>query len=338
MHRAVGVMVCLLGMSQGTGAPSLGTTTLVGAGGTFPVPLYTRWFAEYEKIHPGWQMRYVAVGSGEGVHQVTTGGVDFGGTDSPMTDREIVEARVKVLHFPAALGAAVPAYNLPDLDKPLNFTGHILAGIFLGTIQKWNDPAIAAINPEATLPAAHIAVVHRLEASGTTYVWTDYLSKVDARWRHQIGRDTEVKWPKGVGFRGNGGVVEAVKRTPNSIGYCELAYALQSGLPYGLVRNAGGNFILASPESITAAADSLRMTRGDFRVSITNPAGRDAYPIASFTWLLVPANMESNKKPVMQEFLRWMLTSGQAFSEPLGYARLPEAAIRMELQAVERIQ
>jgi len=331
-------MVCLLGLSQAAELPSSSTTTLVGAGGTFPAPLYTRWFEEYEKIHPGWQMRYVAVGSGEGIHQVTTGAVDFGGTDSPMTDREISEARIKVLHFPSALGAAVPAYNLANLDKPLHFTGHILAGIFLGTIRRWNDPAIAAVNPEATLPSARIMVVHRLEASGTTYIWTDYLSKVDTRWKREVGRGTEVSWPVGVPARGNGGVAEAVKRTPNSIGYCEVAYALQSGLPYGLVRNAAGNFVRASPESITAAAEPVRTARGDFRVSITNPAGNNAYPISSFTWLLVPTNMESDKKPVMQEFLRWMLLTGQAFSEPLGYARLPEDTIRAELQAVEQIQ
>ncbi|HUJ95823.1 MAG TPA: phosphate ABC transporter substrate-binding protein PstS [Terriglobales bacterium] len=332
------VLVCLLILCARLWAGSSETTTLVGAGATFPALLYQRWFDEFEKIHPGWRLLYLAVGSGEGIHQVTTGSADFGASDVPLTDDEMSKAKVKIVLFPTMLGAAVPAYNVGDLDRPLNFTGSVLAGIFLGKIRRWNDPAIAAINPGVRLPAAGIVIVHRLDGSGTTYVWTDYLSKVSPVWKNQVGRDIEVKWPVGKAARGNRGVAETIKQTPYSIGYCELAYAQQERLSYGSVRNAAGNFVQASAESITAAADSMPPLSHSFRISITNPPGKDAYPISSFTWLLVPSTLQSEKKAILKEFLRWMLAEGQDFSEPLGYARLPEAAIRMELQAVEQIQ
>jgi len=338
MTRSLCTLICLLVTSISAWAPSASVTTLVGAGGTFPAPLYDRWFDEFEKIHPGWRLRYLAVGSGEGIHQVTTGAADFGASDVPLTEEEITKAKVKVLLFPTVLGAAVPAYNLPELDQPLRFTPHILAGIFLGTIRKWNDPAIAAANPGVPLPPSRIVVVHRLEGSGTTYVWTDYLSKVDALWRRRVGRGIEVPWPVGQAARGNGGVVELVKLTPHSLGYCELNYALQNRLPYGLVRNAAGNFVRAGAGSITAAADSKPPLSTDFRISITNAPGRDAYPISSFTWLLVPMNMDNEKKTILKEFLRWMLDEGQDFSQTMGYAPLPRSLAQMERQAVEEIQ
>ena len=302
------------------------------------MPVYTRWIDEYQKLHPNLQLRYLAVGSGEGIHQVTSGAVDFGGSDVPLTDEEVLASKVKVLSFPTCLGAVVPIYNLPDSEKPLNLSAQVLAGIFLGTIQKWDHPAIAAINPGVTLPSNEIVVVHRVEPSGTTYVWTDYLSKANLKWRTQVGKGVVVKWRTGVAARGNGGVAAAVKQTRYSIGYCELTYALQNALSYGLVQNAAGKFIRAGPKSVAAAGDAFRST-DDLRVSITNSGGSDAYPISTFTWLLVPTKPEGDKKRILKDLLRWLLTTGQNSGlESLGYARLPGAIVQKELEALEQIE
>jgi phosphate transport system substrate-binding protein len=312
---------------------------LIGVGGTFPLPVYTVWFEHYEMAHPGCRFRYLPSGSGVGVDQVSSGAADFGGTDAPMTDREIAAAKVKVLHFPSVLGAAVPIYNLPRVDQTLDFTPQILSGIFLGTIKKWNHPAILAANPGVALPEVEIVVVHRDRASGTTYIWTDYLSKVSLEWRNQVGKGTEINWPIGRGASGSGGMAETVARTPYSIGYTELTFALLNHVRYGRVRNAAGKFVKADLKSVTAAAAGAANTMpGDFRVSITNAPGADAYPISSFTWLLIPANLDGTKRPVLTGFLRWMLTTGQSTSvESLGYARVPESVVRRELRAIDHI-
>jgi phosphate transport system substrate-binding protein len=320
-----------------TCAESSSDTLLIGVGGTFPLPVYTVWFEHYEMAHPGCRFRYLPSGSGVGVDQVSSGAADFGGTDAPMTDREMAAAKVKVLHFPSVLGAAVPIYNLPGINKTLDFTPQVLSGIFLGTIKKWNHPAILAANPGVALPEVEIIVVHRDRASGTTYILTDYLSKVSPEWRNRVGKGTEVNWPVGRGASGSGGMAETVGRTPYSIGYTELTFALQNHVAYGRVRNAAGKFVKADLQSVTAAGAAGTMP-GDFRVSITNAPGKDAYPISSFTWLLIPANLNGTKRPVLTGFLRWMLTTGQSTSvESLGYARVPESVVRQELQAIDHI-
>lgn len=340
MNRVLACLSCLFALVVGTWGQSPSTTVLIGAGGTFAMPVYTRWFEDYQKLHPNLQLHYLGVGSGEGIHQVTSGGVDFGGSDLPMTDREMAAGKVKVLQFPTVLGAVVPVYNLPGLEKPLNFTPEVLAGIFLGTIRQWNHPTIAAINSGVTLPSNEIAVVHRLDPSGTTYVWTDYLSKANLKWRIQVGNAAEVKWRTGIATRGNGGVIEAVKSTTYSIGYCELTYALQNSVSYGLVQNAAGKFIRADSKSVAAAAaGAASRIPNDFRASITNAAGIDAYPISTFTWLLLPTKIEGGKKPILKELLGWMLTTGQDSPiESLGYARVPGVIVQKELDALEQIE
>jgi phosphate transport system substrate-binding protein len=268
------------------------------------------------------------------------GTVDFGGTDGPMTDEQLGQAKVKILHFPTVLGAVVPTYNIAGISQELKFTPAALAGIVLGTIKKWNDPGIAGANSGVTLPAADIVVIHRSDGSGTTYVWTDYLSKVSERWKSQVGTNTSVNWPVGLGGKGNEGVTGLVKQTPSSIGYVELVYAIQNKLGYGAVQNAAGTFVKADLASVTAAAaaSSANMP-DDFRVSITNPSGANAYPIASFTWLLVPAQIaDARKGQVIVEFLRWMLADGQPMAEPLSYAPLPKEVVAKEQQAIAQIR
>lgn len=312
---------------------------LNGAGASFPYPIYSKWFDEYHKRKPNLQINYQSVGSGAGIRQVLAGTVDFGATDGPMTDEQLRQAPFKVLHFPTVLGAAVPTYNLPGATAELNFTPEALAGIFLGTITKWNDAAIEKPNPGVRLPASDIVVVHRSDGSGTTFIWTDYLSKVSETWKTKVGRGTSVNWPVGLGGKGNEGVSALVKQTPNSIGYVELVYALQNKLAYGRVRNAAGTFVKADLASTTAAAAGAAQSMpDDFRVSITNAPGKNAYPIASFTWLLVPAQIKDPaKKTAVQDFLKWMATAGQAYAEPLGYARLPKEVSQKVVKAVAQI-
>jgi phosphate transport system substrate-binding protein len=311
-----------------------------GAGATFPYPIYSKWFDEYHKLHPDIQINYQSIGSGGGIRQVLAGTVDFGATDGPMSDEQLSQAKTRILHFPTVLGAVVPTYNIPGVSQELRFTPEVLAGIYLGRITKWNDAELARANPGVALPGDDIVVVHRSDGSGTTYVWTDYLSKVSEDWKTKVGKSTSVNWPVGLGGKGNEGVAGLVKQTPSSIGYVELIYAIQNKMPYGLVRNSSGSFIKAELASTTAAAaGAAKDMPDDFRVSITNAAGKTAYPIASFTWLLVPAKLENEaKRNVLKNYLHWMLTDGQKYAEPLAYARLPKEVVAKEMKAISEIK
>src|SRR5215467_8451372 len=283
-----------------------------GAGATFPAPIYTKWFDAYHKAFPTIQINYQPIGSGGGIKQVTENTVDFGATDGPMNDDQLKEYQTKhgspILHFPTVLGADVVTYNVPGVTQELNFTPEALAGIFLGKITKWNDPELTKANPGVNLPAKNMVVVHRSDGSGTTYVWVDYLSKISPEWKTKVGTGTSVNWPVGLGGKGNEGVSGLVKQTPNSIGYVELIYAVQNKMGYGKVRNAAGTFVKADLTSVTAAAaGASKQMPEDFRVSITNADGKEAYPISSFTWLLVPSKIpDPAKKKAIVDFLNWM--------------------------------
>jgi phosphate transport system substrate-binding protein len=311
-----------------------------GAGATFPYPIYAKWFDAFHKLHPQAQINYQSIGSGGGIRQLLVGTVDFGASDSPMTDEQLKTAKVNVLHFPTVLGAVVPTYNAPGVSQELNFTPEALAGIQLGKIKKWNDAALTGANPGVKLPASDIVVVHRSDGSGTTFVWTDYLAKASPEWKSKVGAGNSVNWPVGLGAKGNEGVAGLVKQTPNSIGYVELVYAIQNKMAYGRVKNSAGAFVKADLKSVTAAAAAAAANMPDsFRVSITNPPGKDAYPISSFTWLLLPAKIQDQKKKqILTDFLRWMLNDGQSLAAPLGYAPLPKAVIAKELKAISSIQ
>ena len=314
--------------------------SVTGAGATFPFPIYSKWTSEYKKLK-GVEINYQSVGSGAGIRQVTEGTVDFGASDGPMTDEQIAEYRSRngsgILHLPTVLGAVVPTYNIAGVTDELKFTAEALAGIFLGKITKWNDPAIAAANAGVNLPAADIVVVHRADGSGTTYVWTDYLSKISPDWNSGPGKNTSVSWPAGVGARGNEGVAGQVKNTANSIGYVEMIYAVQNKMPVGLVKNSAGNFVRASLEAVTAAAADVPMPE-DFRVSITNSPSPNAYPISSFTWLLIPEQFkDAAKRETIVEFVKWALGPGQEMAGALEFAPLPSAVVAKELEAIARI-
>jgi phosphate transport system substrate-binding protein len=315
---------------------------LTGAGATFPYPIYSKWFDEYHKLHPDIEVNYQSIGSGGGIRQITDGTVDFGATDGPMNDEQIKAFKDKhgfgILHFPTVIGAVVPAYNLAGIKGALKFTPDALAGIFLGNITKWNDPLLVKINPGADLPDAGIVVARRADGSGTTYVWTDYLSKVSDEWAKRVGRGTAVKWPVGLGGKGNEGVAAIIKNTPNSIGYVELIYALRSDMPFGEVRNKAGKFIKGDLASANAAAAGVEMP-ADFRVSITDSAAPDAYPIASFTWLLIPEDIaDPAKKTTIVKLLNWILTDGQSMTSKLSYAPLPKSVAAKEVKAISDIQ
>jgi phosphate transport system substrate-binding protein len=321
-------------------APVSAQTAINAGGATFPYPIYSKWFDEYHKLHRDIQINYQSLGSGFGIRQVIAGTADFGGSDQPMTDEQMRQAKTPILHFPTVLGAVVPTYNLAGVSQPLRFTPETLAGIFLGAVTKWNDAALAKANPGVRLPAGDIVVIHRSDGSGTTFVWTDYLSKVSPEWKTRVGANSSVRWPVGLGAKGNEGVTGLVKQTPNSIGYVELVYALQNKLPYGSVRNAAGEFVKAELASVTAAAAAASKNMPpDFRVSITNPDGKTAYPIASFTWLLIPSRWaDAAKGRIVVDFLRWMLTDGQKLAQPLSYAPLPREVIQKELEAIKQIK
>jgi phosphate transport system substrate-binding protein len=324
MRKIVLLLVCVL-----LALPLVGQTTLNGAGATFPYPMYSKWFSEYHKIHSDIQINYQSIGSGGGIRQITEGTVDFGASDMPMTDDQLKEAqtklKTKVFNIPTVLGADVPAYNIPGVTGELKFTPEILAGIFLGRIANWNDPAIAAVNPGVKFPNQEIIVVHRSDGSGTTFIWTDYLSKVSADWKAQVGSGTSVKWPAGMGGKGNEGVAGLIRQLPGSLGYVELIYAVQNNILYGSVRNSAGVFLKASLEGVTAAAASAPKMPADFRVSITNAPGKDAYPISSFTWLLIPVqSKDAAKGKILADFLNWMVNDGQKLTTALSYAPLPE--------------
>jgi phosphate transport system substrate-binding protein len=314
-------------------------TNLNGAGATFPYPIYSKWFSEYNKAHPDIKINYQSIGSGGGIKQVTSGTVDFGASDGPMSDEQLKESPVKLLHVPTVLGAVVPSYNLEGISQPLKFTPEALSGIYLGKITKWNDQAIASANPGVKLPDQSIIVVHRSDGSGTTYIFTDYLSKVSPEWQQKVGKGTSVNWPVGLGQKGNEGVAGTVRQMKGAIGYIELIYAEQNKIGFGLVKNPAGNFVKASLDSTTAAAASVKDMPADFRVSITNASGKDAYPIASFTWLLIPVQSKDPAKgKVISDFLNWMVDKGQSMTSQLTYAPLPQnvaAKVKEEIKQVK---
>ncbi len=309
-----------------TTAASAQEIKLSGAGATFPYPLYSKWFNEYNKLHPEVKINYQSIGSGGGIRQFSEGTVDFGATDGPMTPEQLRASKMQpVHHFPMTLGAVVPAYNLPV--NGLRFSGPVLAGIFMGKITKWNDAHIAADNPGTDLPDRAITVVHRSDGSGTTFVWTDYLSKVSPEWLEKAGRANSVTWPIGLGGKGNEGVSGTIKAVPGSIGYIELVYAIQNKINYGAVKNAAGDYVTASIGGVSAAAASAKVP-ADYRVSITNAPGKESYPISSFTWLLVTPKMaDAGKKSTLKAYLQWAVTDGQKLSESLGYAPLPAEVV-----------
>ena len=319
--------------------PAFGQTTLNGAGATFPYPMYSKWFSEYHKAHSDIEINYQSIGSGGGIRQVLAGTVDFGASDGPMTDEQLSQAKTKILHIPTVLGADVPAYNIPGVSAELKFTPETLAGIFLGKITSWNDAALTKINPGANLPNQPIIVIHRSDGSGTTYIWTDYLSKVSSEWANGPGKGTSVKWPVGLGGKGNEGVAGQIRQLQGSIGYVELIYAVQNKIPYGVVKNASGNFVKASLESVTAAAASAKSMPADFRVSITNAPGKDAYPVSSFTWLLIPEkSKDPNKGKILADFLNWMVDDGQKMTAELTYAPLPDTVASKVKAAIKQVK
>ena len=333
--RKIGLLLgCLL-----LAVEVVGQTTLNGAGATFPNPMYSKWFSEYHKIHSEVQVNYQPIGSGGGIRQVTAGTVDFGASDMPMTDKQLQESKAKILNIPTVLGAVVPAYNIPGVGGEVKFTPEALAGIFFGKISKWNDKAITGSNPGMNFPDKDIIVVHRSDGSGTSFIWTDYLSKISPEWKSQVGSDTSVKWPIGMGGKCNEGVAGLIRQLSGSIGYVELIYAVQNNIPYGSVRNAAGSFIKASLDSVTAAAASALKMPADFRVSITNAPGKDAYPISSFTWLLIPAqSKDAAKGKILADFLNWMIGDGQKMTSALAYAPLPENVVAKVKEAIKQVK
>jgi phosphate transport system substrate-binding protein len=311
-----------------------GEMSLTGAGATFPAPLYQEWFESFQQRHTNTHITYSAIGSEGGLRLLTDGKVDFAASDMPLSDETQSQSRTTFLHFPSVLGAVVPIYNLKGLDRNLNFTPETLAGICLGKIKKWNDPKIRESNRNAALPDSEIVVIHRSDGSGTTFVWTDYLSKVSPEWKATVGVSSVVQWPVGAGAEGNDAVAALVQQTPSSIGYVEMVYALRHQLGFGAVRNSAGQFVQADLASVTAAArEAARAMTSDFRVSITNASGKDAYPIATFTWWLLPRELGgAAKKPAVLELLQWILTSGQKQCSALGYAPLPREIANRELE------
>ena len=313
-------------------------TTLNGAGATFPNPIYSKWFSEYNKLHPDVQINYQSIGSGGGIRQVLNGTVDFGASDGPMTDEQLAQSKTKIVHIPTVLGAVVPAYNVPGISGEIKFTPEVLAGIYLQKITNWNDPAIAKVNPGVNFPNQSIIVIYRSDGSGTTFIFTEYLSKVSTDWSNMVGKGTSVKWPVGMGGKGNEGVAGQVRQLQGSIGYVELIYAVQNKITYGSVKNAAGNFVTASLDGVTEAAASSKTMPADFRVSITNAPGKTAYPISSFTWLLIPTPAKDPKKgKIIADFLDWMVTDGQKMTSQLSYAPLPESVVEKVKAAIKQI-
>jgi len=311
-----------------------------GAGATFPYPIYSKWFSDYNKLHPDVEINYQSIGSGGGIRQLSNQTVFFGATDGPMTPDQMQGAPGRILHLPTVLGAVVPIYNIPGVDAPLKFSGTLLADIILGKVTKWNDPAIAGPNPGVKLPSTDITVAHRSDGSGTTYIFVDYLSKVSPEFKSKVGVATSVNWPVGVGGKGNEGVAGLVKQTPGSIGYVELIYAKQNNIDYGSVKNMEGEFVAASLDSVTAAAAvAAKQMPPDFRVSITNAPGKGVYPISSFTWLLFYENPKDKPKArTMVDFMKWALSDGQKAASDLGYAPLPSEVVALEMEALKKIK
>jgi len=338
MRKILVVLFLLAALAATAGAQS-NPLLLNAAGATFPYPIYSKWFDTYHTAHPNIQINYQSIGSGGGIRQLLAGTVDFGASDGPMSDDQLAQAKFKILHFPTVLGAVIPTYNVAGVSTGLNFTQKALAGIYLGTITKWNDPEIAKPNPGVKLPGDDIVVVHRSDGSGTSYIFTDFLSKASDDWKNKVGKGTSVNWPVGLGGKGNEGVSGLVKQTPDAIGYVELIYAVQNDIPYGRVQNADGKFVKADLAGVTAAAASVKDLPEDFRVSITNAPGATSYPISSFTWLLIPAQIsDAQKRDAIKDFLRWMLVDGQKYNEGLSYAQLPKSVIVKETKAISLIQ
>jgi phosphate transport system substrate-binding protein len=329
---------CVIALGAGVAAQKI---QINGAGATFPEPIYQKWFAEYNKLHPDIAINYQPVGSGAGIRQITAQTVFFGGTDGPMTNDQLAGAPGRILHLPTVLGAVTPIYNVPGVTVELKFTGPLLADIYLGKITKWNDPAIAKVNAGVSLPNQDITPVRRSDGSGTTYVWVDYLAKVSPEWLKKVGVATTVNWPVGIGGSRNDGVAALVKQTPGAIGYVELVYAIQNKIPTGPVQNMDGNFVKASVQSTTAAAAAAATKMpADFRVSITNPPGKDAYPICSFTWMLFyESPSDKARAKAMVEFMRWALgPEAQKMAADLSYAPLPDNVVKLELEALKKIK
>jgi phosphate transport system substrate-binding protein len=326
--------------TQGGTPATSGKTQINGAGATFPNPLYSKWFSEYHKLHPNVAINYQSLGSGAGIRQLTSRTVFFGASDQPMKDEQLQAAPGKILHFPTVLGAVVPVYNLPEVSQPLKFSGPLIADIVLGKVKKWNDPAIVKLNAGATLPATDITFVHRSDGSGTTFIFADYLAKISPEFKNKVGVDASLKWPAGIGGKGNEGVSGMVTQTPGSLGYVELVYALQNKISVGAVQNSTGAFVVPSVSSVTAAAAGAAANMpADFRVSITNAPGAEAYPIASFTWILLYEDPpEKGQAGMMRDFMRWALTDGQKMAPELGYANLPQQVIDLELKALEQLK
>jgi phosphate transport system substrate-binding protein len=316
------------------------TIQIDGAGATFPNPIYSKWFSEYNKLHPEVQINYQSIGSGGGIRQLTNQTVFFGATDGPMTDEQLKAAPAPILHFPTVLGAVVPVYNIPGVSAELKLSGPTLADVYLGKITKWNDKAIAAENPGVRLPANDIAVVHRSDGSGTTYIFVDYLAKLSPEWKTKVGVATSVNWPVGVGGKGNEGVSGLVTQTPNAIGYVELIYALQNKIAFGSVKSHDGEWVKATLQSVTTAAAAVEgKMPADFRVSITDGAGKGVYPISSFTWLLLYESPKDKARgKVMVDFMKWALIDGQKYGADLGYAPLPTSVVKMEMDALGKIK
>jgi len=316
------------------------TIRINGAGATFPTPIYSKWFDEYHKLHPNVEINYQSLGSGAGVRQVTAQTVFFGASDGPMSNEQLQAAPGKIFHFPTVLGAVVPVYNIPNMKAELKFSGALLADIYLGKITKWNDPAIAKLNAGVMLPSADITVVHRSDSSGTTYIYCDFLAKVSPEWKTKVGVGQSPNWPTGIGGKGNEGVSGLVTQTPGSIGYVELIYALQNKISFGPVQNMAGDFVKASVESVTAAAaEATGKMPPDFRVSITNAPGKNVYPISSFTWLLLyESPKDKTQGKAMVDFVKWALTDGQKFAPMLGYAPLPDAVVKLEMDQLAKIK
>jgi phosphate transport system substrate-binding protein len=330
--------IALLLVGLALSLPLFGQTTLNGAGATFPYPMYSKWFSDYNKLHPDVQINYQSIGSGGGIRQVLSGTVDFGASDGPMSDEQLGQAKIKILHIPTVLGAVVPAYNIPGVTGEVKFTPDVLAGIFLGKIQNWNDPAIAKANPDIKFPNQPIIVIHRSDGSGTTFIFTDYLSKVSSEWANSVKKGTTVSWPIGMGGKGNEGVAGQIRQLQGSIGYIELIYAVENKIPYGSVKNAAGTFVKATLDGVTEAAASVKSMPADFRVSITNAPGKTAYPISSFTWLLIPVQAkDANKGKIISDFLSWMLADGQKMTGQLSYAPLPESVVEKVKVAIKQV-
>jgi phosphate transport system substrate-binding protein len=327
---AVGLLVFALSTAQ--------AQKLTGAGATFPYPIYSKWFSEYSAAHPGVEINYQSIGSGGGVRQVTAGLVDFGASDMPVTDEQLAASKTKLTHIPTVLGAVVPVFNVPGVND-VRFSSDVLADIYLGKISTWNDGRIAKDNPGVNLPNQKIIVVHRSDGSGTTYIFTDYLSKVSKDWANGPGKGASPSWPVGVGGKGNEGVAGLVRQLPGAIGYVELIYALQNHINFGEVKNASGNWTKASIDGVTQAAASVKQMPADYRVSITNAPGATAYPISSFTYLLVPLKSpDPAKGKVIKDLLSWIINSGESEVSALSYAPLPKNVAEKVLKTVYSLQ